>query len=128
MQSLLDLDEGWENLSPDFITRIVRIISTETLVNIVRPALAILRRLISCEHRNFGFNGIWPRLAGEDSFFRALAQRLTRDGDKHLTGGALALINSLMKHITDEHYLEAVDKLEQYNYRKAVIVSSRLAC
>jgi uncharacterized protein (UPF0128 family) len=102
--------------------QIVRIISSETLVNIVRPALSICRRLISSDHRAFGFNNIWPRLAGEDSFFKALARRITREGDKLLTGGALALINTIMKHITDEYYLEAVDKLEQYQYRKAVIV------
>lgn len=81
-----------------------------------------MRRLLSTEHIAFGFNSIWPRIAAEDAFFRTLAQRLTREGDKLLTAGALALINTIMKHITNEYYLEAVDKLEQYNYRKAVIV------
>lgn len=102
----------------------MRIIATETLVNIVRPALAILRRLISAEHAAFGFTNIWPRLSVEDAFFKALSQRITREGDKLLTAGALTLINTIMKHITDEYYLDAVDKLEQYNYRKAVIVSN----
>ena len=145
MQSLLDLDEGWEDLNQDFVQKvrparlvllvparaytltpyrhqIVSIISGQTLVNIVRPALAILRRLVASDHPSFGFNAIWPVLSPSDDFFKALAYRITREGDKLLTGAALALLNSIMKSITAEYSLEAIERLEAFKYRKAVIV------
>jgi hypothetical protein len=61
-------------------------------------------------------------LSPSDDFFKALAYRITREGDKLLTGAALALLNSIMKSITAEYSLEAIERLEAFKYRKAVIV------
>lgn len=58
----------------------------------------------------------------EESFFTALAKRITREGDKLLTSGALSLLNAITKNIPRDRLLETVEKLENYKFRKAVIV------
>lgn len=58
----------------------------------------------------------------EETFFNTILTRITREGDKLLTGGALALFNAIAKHIPRDRLLEVMEKLERYSFRKAVIV------
>lgn len=52
MQNLMELDYGWSTLSPDFIHSIVRILSSSTsLINVCRPATAILKKLVEADPR-----------------------------------------------------------------------------
>lgn len=102
------------------------IIPAQALVNIVRPALSLLRKLVMSDHTQFGFNAVWPIMSAKEDFFRSIAQRITREGDKLLTGGALALLNAIMRNISKEYFDEAVETLESYAFRKAVIVRRSL--
>lgn len=101
-----------------------KIASTETLVNIVRPALAILRKLLASNDSRFGFDNVWRILAEDDQLFAVTARRIVREGDKHLISGALALVNAILKHASKMYFFDVFDKLELHGYRKAVIVGA----
>lgn len=46
----MELDHGWSQLSPSFILRVVQILSsTKSLINVCRPATAILKRLVEVD-------------------------------------------------------------------------------
>lgn len=46
----MELEHGWENLDDDFILRIVQILSSpQSLVNVCRPATAILKKLVEAD-------------------------------------------------------------------------------
>lgn len=144
MQSILELDYGYADLDVAFVRKvsfaternnptddsesrlpfpqIVSIVVSQALVNILRPALAILRRLVSTAHSSFGFNAVWPSFIQDQSFLTALVNRITREGDKLLTAGALSLLNAIAKTIPRERLLEVMANLEKYTFRKAVIV------
>jgi engulfment/cell motility protein 1 len=50
MQNLMELDQGWSNLQPSFILKVVHILSApKSLINVCRPATAILKRLVECD-------------------------------------------------------------------------------
>lgn len=50
MQNLMELEHGWESLDDDFILRIVQILSSpQSLVNVCRPATAILKKLVEAD-------------------------------------------------------------------------------
>jgi engulfment and cell motility protein 1 len=47
MQNLMELDHGWSQLGEDFILRVVQILSSpNSLINVCRPATAILKKLV----------------------------------------------------------------------------------
>lgn len=46
-----------------YLIQIADIVTTQALVNIVRPALTILRRLFLTDHPKFGFGDLWPILS-----------------------------------------------------------------
>ena len=53
MQNLMDLDYGWSNLGNDFILKVVQILSSEnSLINVCRPATAILKKLVEADGCN----------------------------------------------------------------------------
>ena len=50
MQHLMDLDYGWDNLNDAFILKVVQILSSpQSLINVCRPATAILKRLVEAD-------------------------------------------------------------------------------
>lgn len=50
MQNLMELDHGWSDLSDSFIHKVVQIISSEnSLINVCRPATAILKKLVEAD-------------------------------------------------------------------------------
>lgn len=50
MQNLMDLETGWSNLDNAFIFRVVQILSSpQSLINVCRPATAILKRLVEAD-------------------------------------------------------------------------------
>jgi engulfment and cell motility protein 1 len=50
MQNLMEHPYGWSMLDDQFITRIVRILSSPfSLINVCRPATAILKRLVEAD-------------------------------------------------------------------------------
>jgi engulfment and cell motility protein 1 len=53
MQHLMELDYGWSNLDKEFIFRVVQILSSaQSLINVCRPATAILKKLVEADPRN----------------------------------------------------------------------------
>jgi hypothetical protein len=59
----------------------------------------------------------------DERLFPALAKRLSREGDKLVTGGVLSLINATTRSAPKNQILDLLVKLEGYSFRKAVIVS-----
>lgn len=50
MQNLMELDHGWADIDDAFILRVVQIISSEqSLINVCRPATAILKKLVEAD-------------------------------------------------------------------------------
>ena len=50
MQNLMELDYGWANLTDEFILTVVRILaSPQSLINVCRPATAILKKLVEAD-------------------------------------------------------------------------------
>jgi engulfment and cell motility protein 1 len=50
MQNLMDLDYGWAGLDDSFIFKVVQILSsTQSLINVCRPATAILKKLVEAD-------------------------------------------------------------------------------
>jgi engulfment/cell motility protein 1 len=50
MKNLMDLEYGWATLDSNFIFKVVQIIATpQSLINVCRPATAILKRLVEAD-------------------------------------------------------------------------------
>lgn len=50
MQNLMELDHGWSELTDDFIFRVAQILSSSnSLINVCRPATAILKKLVEAD-------------------------------------------------------------------------------
>lgn len=61
MQNLMELDYGWANLSESFILKIVQILASEqSLINVCRPATAILKKLVEADPASVPGNGVMP--------------------------------------------------------------------
>jgi engulfment and cell motility protein 1 len=53
MQNLMELDYGWAALDETFILKIVQILSSnQSLINVCRPATAILKKLVEADPMN----------------------------------------------------------------------------
>ena len=99
MQNLMELDHGWATLSPQFILRIVQILSSETsLINVCRPATAILKKLVEADSTNgtgngpsssrapptplpdsvyrYGFEVVWEQMCKEPLMLETVVSRL----------------------------------------------------
>ncbi|KAI1917125.1 hypothetical protein LOZ61_000642 [Ophidiomyces ophidiicola] len=104
---LLEVDKGWEVVDEPFIDRIVQLIVTHPLVNILRGAMSILVSIVSHPHSagrgsmdgysgHFGFQALKPAIATHPPFLEMLVSRLS-SADHALCANALQLINSLMR-------------------------------
>ena len=97
MQSLMELDHGWSTLSPEFILRIVQILSSEqSLINVCRPATAILKKLVEADPMSrvgasssrippaappgsvyqYGFEVVWEQMRKEPKMLETVVSRL----------------------------------------------------
>ncbi|KAI5474607.1 engulfment and cell motility protein 1 [Pseudohyphozyma bogoriensis] len=110
IQNLISEDRGWEGLDDDFAARIVEIIVTEPLINISRPATAILRQLSQSSLPSSATNGdasphptapsgftkIFHEISLQPEFMKLLVTKLS-SGDVPVATNSLALINSLLR-------------------------------
>ncbi|KAK4706042.1 hypothetical protein P7C70_g158, partial [Phenoliferia sp. Uapishka_3] len=120
MENLITEERGWEGLESDFVKRIVEIIATEPLINISRPAIAILRKLShispsssppadlssssspptptrpSSLSTGSGFPIIYSEIHQQPEFLPIVVGRLS-SGDIAVANLSLALINSLFR-------------------------------
>ncbi|GAA5852412.1 hypothetical protein JCM8547_006773 [Rhodosporidiobolus lusitaniae] len=138
LQNLLELEEnGWTGLERSFVARIVEIIATEPLINISRPATAILRRLASqgpsapfdvnsptVDNRSSaglssGFAQVYDEIAQQPNFLKIVIERLS-SGDVPITNSSLALLNTLLKGSTELGDLRLADELDALDAWKVV--------
>ena len=109
---LLEVDMGWDIFegptSGDLVERVVELIVTNPLVNILRGAMSILVALVSHSQSGsraagptrspgvFGFRALKPAVAVFPQFFELVIQQL-RSADHALCANALMLINALIR-------------------------------
>ncbi|ORY66398.1 ELMO/CED-12 family protein [Pseudomassariella vexata] len=111
LSRLLEVDMGWDIFegptAGDLVERVVELIVTNPLVNILRGAMSILVALVShsqSETRNgamrtpgtFGFRALKPAVAVYPQFFDLVIQQL-QSADHALCANALMLINALIR-------------------------------
>lgn len=113
-----------------YSTQLVSILVKQNLVNICRPATAVLIRLVCADKSNptaaikcYGFGVIRAALLSPElNFLPTLVQRLSTS-DNNLQLNSLSLINSLLRYVTEAHREEFVQMLDGLNVRKAILVS-----
>ncbi|KAH7913831.1 ELMO/CED-12 family-domain-containing protein [Hygrophoropsis aurantiaca] len=144
MQNLMDHDFGWSTLDEAFIFTVVRILSSSnSLVNVCRPATAILKKLVEADPMNapgpivasssrsppvappgsvyrFGFAVVFEQMRKVKGSLDTVVSRLG-SADTVMALHSMMLINSLLSHVNDDSWDEFISELEQLNVRKAVI-------
>ncbi|KAK5990341.1 Engulfment and cell motility 2-like protein [Cladobotryum mycophilum] len=108
---LLEVDMGWDIFegptSSELVERVVELVVTNPLVNILRGAMAILVALVSHSQSNgpespfrtpgtFGFRALKPAVAVYPQFLELVVQQL-HSADHALCANALMLINALIR-------------------------------
>ncbi|KAI0078722.1 hypothetical protein K474DRAFT_1641153 [Panus rudis PR-1116 ss-1] len=144
MQNLMELDHGWADLPDSFILKIVSILSSEqSLINVCRPATAILKKLVEADPVSapgphiassskappspppgsvfrYGFEVVYQQMRKEKRMLEIVVSRLG-SADTTMALYSMMLINSLMAHATDERWEEFHQQLQRLNVHKAVI-------
>ncbi|KAL8901051.1 MAG: hypothetical protein Q9207_005400 [Kuettlingeria erythrocarpa] len=129
---LLDVDKGWNHVNQDVVERVIELVVTHPLVNILRGAMAILGAIVAHQHSPattsdqpgcFGFRALKPAIAIYPQFLEMLVSRLS-SADHALCANALQLINALMRDaITNDGEAEwpkFIKKLQELGVIKAV--------
>ncbi|KAI9677939.1 MAG: hypothetical protein M1829_002436 [Trizodia sp. TS-e1964] len=132
---LLEVDKGWDHVSPDLVERVVELVVTHPLVNILRGAMSILVAVVSRPHTTlnsdhqqlknnlFGFRALKPAIAIHPSFFEMVVSQLS-SADHALCANALQLINSLMRDTitneSDAEWPKFIKRLQDLGVIKAV--------
>ncbi|KAI0135470.1 ELMO/CED-12 family-domain-containing protein [Daldinia grandis] len=109
LSRLLEVDMGWDIFegptAGDLVERVVELIVTNPLVNILRGAMSILVALVSHSQSassggrvpvSFGFRALKPAVAVYPQFFDLVIQQLN-SADHALCANALMLINALIR-------------------------------
>ncbi|KAL8723623.1 MAG: hypothetical protein Q9181_007243, partial [Wetmoreana brouardii] len=129
---LLDVDNGWDHINQDVVERVVELVVTHPLVNILRGAMAILGAIVAHQHpisthstqpETFGFRALKPAIATYPQFLEKLVSSLSA-ADHALCANALQLINALMRDaITnggEAEWPKFIAKLQEMGVIKAV--------
>jgi hypothetical protein len=108
LSRLLEVDMGWEIFespgSGELVERVVELIVTHPLVNILRGAMSILVAIVSHPQTSreairmpgaFGFRALKPAVAVYPQFFEMVVLQLN-SADHALCANALMLLNALM--------------------------------
>ncbi|KAI0404285.1 ELMO/CED-12 family-domain-containing protein [Xylaria palmicola] len=107
LSRLLEVDMGWEIFdsptSGDLVDRVVELVVSNPLVNILRGAMSILVALVSHSPSEsgtipgtFGFRALRPAIAVYPQFFDLVVQKL-QSADHALCATTLSLINALIR-------------------------------
>ncbi|TFK75020.1 hypothetical protein BDN72DRAFT_955358 [Pluteus cervinus] len=143
MQNLMELEYGWSTLDGNFIFRVVQILSSpQSLINVCRPATAILKKLVEADPVNmpgpqaasssksppapppdsvyqYGFSVVFEQMRKERGMLETVINRLG-SADTAMAQYSMMLINSLLSHASDTRWEEFIGELERLNVRKAV--------
>ncbi|KAG2157784.1 ELMO/CED-12 family-domain-containing protein [Suillus bovinus] len=144
MHNLMDLDYGWSTLDNTFVFKVVQILSSpNSLINVCRPATAILKKLVEADPMNapgpliasssrappvappgsvyrYGFQIVFQQMRREKGSLETVVNRLG-SADTAMILHSMMLINSLLSHVNDTEWDEFISELERLNVRKAVI-------
>ncbi|KAG6821202.1 hypothetical protein H0H93_004023 [Arthromyces matolae] len=143
MQNLMELDYGWTTLDNEFVFKVVQILaSPNSLINVCRPATAILKKLVEADPMNapgtlvgssrspplvppgsvyrYGFQVVFEQMRKEKKLLETVVSRLG-SADTAMAQYSMMLINSLLTHADDFWWEEFIEELERLNVRKAVI-------
>ncbi|EGN96731.1 hypothetical protein SERLA73DRAFT_75603 [Serpula lacrymans var. lacrymans S7.3] len=144
MQNLMELNYGWSLLDDAFIFKVVQILSSsQSLINVCRPATAILKKLVEADPMNspgpvlastsrgppsvppgsvyrYGFQAVFEQMRKEKGLLETVVSRLG-SADTAMALYSMMLINSLLSHVNDTRWEEFISELERLNVRKAVI-------
>ncbi|KAL8655848.1 MAG: hypothetical protein Q9226_002877 [Calogaya cf. arnoldii] len=102
---LLEVDKGWGHINQDLVERVVELVVTHPLVNILRGAMAVLGAIVAHQRspnsqetytETFGFRALKPAIAIYPHFLEKLVSSLSA-ADHALCANALQLINALMR-------------------------------
>jgi engulfment and cell motility protein 1 len=109
LSRLLEVDMGWEIFESagagELVERVVELIVTHPLVNILRGAMSILVAVVSHSQSGrgaartpgaFGFRALKPAIAVYPQFFEMVVSQL-HSADHALCANALMLLNALMR-------------------------------
>lgn len=109
LSRLLEVDMGWEVFEStgagELVERVVELIVTHPLVNILRGAMSILVAIVSHPQSSsgaikipgaFGFRALKPAIAVYPQFFEMVVTQLN-SADHALCANALMLLNALMR-------------------------------
>lgn len=109
LSRLLEVDMGWEIFEAtgagELVERVVELIVTHPLVNILRGAMSILVAVVSHPQTSrdairipgaFGFRALKPAVAVYPQFFEMVVSQLN-SADHALCANALMLLNALMR-------------------------------
>lgn len=141
---MTDLESGWEGLDAEAVSRLAHLVNHATPVNVLRPATALLRKLIvsgpsarpastigaqspiATEHTvwRYGFDAVWPAIILEDDLLKTLAKRIAAGaaGDFGLAQASLSLVNALMKGShSSASFVDYEERLEKAEMLKAVV-------
>ncbi|KAI5866883.1 ELMO/CED-12 family-domain-containing protein [Durotheca rogersii] len=120
LSRLLEVDMGWDIFegptAGDLVERVVELIVTNPLVNILRGAMSILVGLVSHSQSTtgpsparpsvtFGFRALKPAVAVYPQFFDLVIQQL-HSADHALCANALMLINALIRDAVSSEQTE----------------------
>lgn len=109
---ILEMDMGWEVFevagAGELVERIVELICTHPLVNILRGAMSICSAVVSHPYSSrysgqskpgaFGFKAIKPAIAKYPQFYDMVVLQLG-SADHGLCGSAISLLNALMRDV-----------------------------
>ncbi|CZR65795.1 related to ELMO2 protein [Phialocephala subalpina] len=114
LSRLLEVDMGWDIFEAagagELVERVVELIVTHPLVNILRGAMSILVAIVSHPQSgrgdikipsNFGFRALKPAIAVYPQFFEMVVSQLN-SADHALCANALMLLNALMRDAISE--------------------------
>ncbi|KAH0545094.1 hypothetical protein FGG08_000865 [Glutinoglossum americanum] len=133
---LLEVDKGWDCVNQDLIARVVELVVTHPLVNILRGAMSILVAIVSHPQSTskqasqpgvFGFRALKPAIAVHPQFLEMLVNRLS-SADHALCANALQLINSLMRDAmtndAENEWPRFIKRLQDLGVIKAILMQS----
>ncbi|RKP25830.1 ELMO/CED-12 family-domain-containing protein, partial [Syncephalis pseudoplumigaleata] len=126
LANLMEHDFGWDQITDDFIHMLARLVVHETLVNVSRPATAVLIKLVCADAtangpiQCYGYAKLHQAMSAESDFLPSLVGRLSAS-DYVLAQLSLALVNAMSTHVTSEYTDEYQRELDRLGARKLVM-------
>ena len=114
------------------LRQLCSVVASQSLTNVVRPATAILRRLVLADvarQPEAGYEASWTAMRSHPKCFEMVVTRLgsAASGDTLLVQASLGLVNALMKRAIEERDDDFLHHIERLDVRAAVVVRVRSA-